>query len=75
MINAEGGHVKFRGTLTELKADFCSITGAFYAILCGRLGEDEANETIAKCGRMALMSEDELHEELSKELTRIKEGK
>ena len=64
MIISEDGHVKIEGSGIEVMADATCILHSIYQIFSDKYGEEIANEKLVEIGRLAVMTDEELIEEL-----------
>ena len=64
MIFSENGHVKIEGVWIDVIADVECLLQSFYQKMSDELGEEMANKTLVKIGRRAVMTDEELLEEL-----------
>ena len=66
MIFSESGLVKIEGSGIEVIADATCILHCVYQMLSDEYGKEMANETLVDIGRRAVMTDEELNEELEK---------
>ena len=64
MIFSEDGHVKIEGSGIEVMADAVCILHSIYQIFSDKYGKEIANEKLVEIGRRAVMTDEELIEEL-----------
>ena len=64
MIFSENGHIKIEGVWIDVIADVEYLLQSFYQKMSDELGEEIANKTLVKIGRRAVMTDEELLEEL-----------
>ena len=68
MIFSENGFVKLKGDSIEVIADATCILRVVYQTLFDEYGKEMANETLVDIGRRAVMSDEEIEEELNKRI-------
>ena len=66
MIFAENGHVKFEGNGIKLMAEAVCILHSIYQTFSDKYGKEIANEKFVEIGRLAVMTDEEVNEELKK---------
>lgn len=66
MIFVENGRVKIDGTCIEIMADATCILRVVYQTLSDVYGKEITNEKLVEMGRLAVMTDEELDEELEK---------
>ena len=64
MIFSENGHIKIEGVWIDVIADVESLLQSFYQKMSDELGKEMADKTLVKIGRRAVMTDEELLEEL-----------
>ena len=73
MIFSENGHVKFEGNGIKLMAETVCILHSLYQTLSDKYGKEIANEKLVEIGRLAVMSEEEMIEEMKKKISDLAE--
>ena len=73
MIISEDGHVKIEGSGIEVMADATCILYSIYQIFSDKYGKEIANEKLVEIGRLAVMTDEELLEELKNSIMRLAE--
>ena len=73
MIFAENGHVKIEGNGIELMAEVVCILHSIYHTFSDKYGKEIANEKFVELGRLAVMSEEEMIEEMKKKISDLAE--
>ena len=68
MIFSENGHIKIEGNGIELMTELVCILHSFYHTLSDKYGKEIANEKLVEIGRLAVMSEDDMIEEMKKKI-------
>ena len=68
MIFSENGNVKIEGNGIELIAEVVCILHSFYHAFSDKYGKEIANEKLVEIGRLAVMSEDDMIEEMKKKI-------
>ena len=68
MIFSENGHVRLKGDSIEFIADAACILHVLYQTLSDEYGKEIANERMVEIGRLAVMTDEEVREELKKGL-------
>ena len=64
MIFSENGHVKIEGVWIDVIADVECLLQSLYQKMSDELGKEMADKTLVKIGRRAVMTDEELLEEL-----------
>ena len=64
MIFSENGHIKIEGVWIDVISDVECLLQSFYQKMSDDLGKEMANKTLVKIGRRAVMTDEELLEEL-----------
>ena len=64
MIFSENGHVKIEGVWIDVISDVECLLQSFYQKMSDDLGKEMADKTLVKIGRRAVMTDEELIEEL-----------
>ena len=64
MIFSENGHIKIEGVWIDVIADVECLLHGFYQKMSDELGKEMADKTLVKIGRRAVMTDEELLEEL-----------
>ena len=64
MIFSEKGHVKIVGTGTEVMVDATCLLHSIYQTFSDKFGKEIANEKLVEIGRLAVMTDEEVEEEL-----------
>ena len=64
MIFSENGHIKIEGVWIDVIAVVECLLQSFYQKMSDELGKEMANKTLVKIGRRAVMTDEELLEEL-----------
>ena len=64
MIFSENGHVKIEGVWIDVIADVECLLQSLYQKMSDDLGKEMADKTLVKIGRRAVMTDEELIEEL-----------
>ena len=73
MIFSENGHVKLEGNGIKLMAEAVCILHSIYQTLSDKYGKEIANEKLVEIGRLAVMSEEEMIEEMKKKISDLAE--
>ena len=73
MIFSENGHVKFEGNCIKLMAEAVCILRSIYQMSSDKYGKEIANEKLVEIGRLAVMSEEEMIEEMKKKISDLAE--
>ena len=73
MIFSENGHVKIEGNGIELMAEAVCILHSIYHTFSDKYGKEIANEKFVELGRLAVMSEEEMIEEMKKKISDLAE--
>ena len=73
MIFSENGLVKFEGNGIKLMAEVVCILHSIYQIFSDKYGKEIANEKLVEIGRLAVMSEEEMIEEMKKKISDLAE--
>ena len=73
MIFSENGHIKIEGNGIELMAEVVCILHSFYHTFSDKYGKEIANEKLVEIGRLAVMSEDDMIEELKNRIMDLAE--
>ena len=73
MIFSENGHVKFEGNGIKIMAEAVCILHSIYQIFSDKYGKEIANEKLVEIGRLAVMSEEEMIEEMKKKISDLAE--
>ena len=68
MIFSENGHIKIEGNGIELMAEAVCILHSIYHTFSDKYGKEIANEKLVEIGRLAVMSEDDMIEEMKKKI-------
>ena len=68
MIFSENGHIKIEGVWIDVIADVECLLQSFYQKMSDELGQEMADKTLVKIGRRAVMTDEELLEELKKNI-------
>ena len=71
MIQIKDGHVTMEGDFISTLAEFTAIINAMNERLTEVLGAEHARETIAECGRLAMLTDEEVKEETEKAKERL----
>ena len=66
MIVSANGYVKIEGDGCEVLADIACILRSFYQAFSDEFGKEIANEKLIEIGRLAVITDEELREELKK---------
>ena len=64
MIFSENGHIKIEGVWIDVIADVECLLQSFYQKMSDELGKEMADKTLVRIGRRAVMTDEELLEEL-----------
>ena len=64
MIFSENGQIKIEGVWIDVIADVECLLQSFYQKMSDELGQEMADKTLVKIGRRAVMTDEELLEEL-----------
>lgn len=73
MIFSENGHVKLEGNGIKLMAETVCILHSIYHTFSDKYGKEIANEKFVEIGRLAVMSEEEMREEMEKKIMDLAE--
>ena len=73
MIFSENGHVKLEGNGIKLMAEAVCILHSIHQIFSDKYGKEIANEKLVEIGRLAVMSEEEMIEEMKKKISDLAE--
>ena len=68
MIFSENGHIKIEGNGIELMAEIVCLLHSIYHTFSDKYGKEIANEKLVEIGRLAVMSEDDMIEEMKKKI-------
>lgn len=68
MIFSENGHVTIKGNDIKIMAEAVCILHSIYHTFSDKYGKEIANEKLVEIGRLAVMSEEEIREEMKKSL-------
>ena len=71
MIFSENGHVKIEGNGIEIMSDATCILHGIHQIFSDKYGKEIANEKLVEIGRLAVMTDEELREELKKKIMEL----
>ena len=66
MIFSENGHVKIKGNDSEITADATCILRVLYQTYSDEYGKETANEKLVEIGRLAVMTDEEIIEDVKK---------
>ena len=64
MIFSENGHIEIVGTGAEVMVDAVCILHSIYHTFSDKYGKEIANEKLVEIGRLAVMTDEEVSEEL-----------
>ena len=64
MIFSENGHVKIEGVWGDVIVDVECLLRSLYQKMSDEFGKEKANKTLVRIGRRAVMTDEELLEEL-----------
>ena len=73
MIFSENGHIEIEGNGIELMAEVVCILHSIYHVFSDKYGKEIANEKLVEIGRLAVMSEEEMREEMEKKIIDLAE--
>ena len=73
MIFSENGHIKIEGVWIDVISDVECLLQSFYQKMSDDLGKEMANKTLVKIGRRAVMTDEELLEELKNSIMGLAE--
>ena len=68
MIFSENGHIKIEGNGIEIIAEAVCILHSIYHTFSDMYGKEIANKKLVEIGRLAVMSEDDMIEEMKKKI-------
>ena len=68
MIFSENGHIKIEGNGIELMAEVVCILHSIYHTFSDMYGKEIANKKLVEIGRLTVMSEDDMIEEMKKKI-------
>jgi len=71
MIIAMDGTTRIEGDKNDVIAECTSILHAIYEVLVEKEGVDAANEQFVEIGRLAVMSEEDLENEINRTLSEL----
>ena len=66
MIFSKNGHVKIKGNDSEITADATCILRVLYQTYSDEYGKETANEKLVGIGRLAVMTDEEIIEDVKK---------
>ena len=66
MIFSKNGHVKIKGNDSEITADATCILRVLYQTFSDDYGKEIANEKLVEIGRLAVMTDEEIIEDVKK---------
>ena len=73
MIFTENGHVEIKGNGIKLMAEAVCILHSIYHTFSDKYGKEIANKKLVEIGRLAVMSEEEMREEMTKKIMDLAE--
>ena len=73
MIFSENGHVKFEGNGIKLMVETVCILHSLYQTLSDKYGKEIANKKLVEIGRLAVMTDEEVNEELKNSISDLAE--
>ena len=73
MIFSKNGQIEIEGNSIEIMAEAVCILNSIYYTFSDKYGKEIANEKLVEIGRLAVMSEDDMIEEMKKKIIDLAE--
>lgn len=74
MVKCDCGMVEFRGPMIVIMGEVTCLLNALYQKMVENMGVEEANNEFARMGRIAVMSDDEVDEQMGDIDERLREA-